>query len=199
MGSHLTKYTHTPVDIKARVCAIVIKESKEESKKRKRKSAKNKPPIKRRIFLLEDVRKLDGTLLLAHSFIYDDCIVEFSNVQVGDTIYFKDINFYAFGKPIFEHDHEFNLVYSHCIEFNSQNIDKISTNRLVTYMLPIDVGTYTYTSTYYSEEQYKQFKSYNNNLLLCRSTNDCKEYEPYNQLNTKEEFVYILKQYSEEQ
>lgn len=35
MGSHLTKYTHTPVDIKARVSAIVIKETKEEAKKKK--------------------------------------------------------------------------------------------------------------------------------------------------------------------
>lgn len=193
MGSHLTKYTHTPVDIKARVSAIVIKETKEEAKKRKRKSAKNKPAVKRRIFLLEDVRKLDGKLLLAHSFIYDDCIVEFSNVQVGDTIYFKDINFYAYGKPIFEHDHEFNLIYSHCIEFTSENIVEVSSNKTVTYMLNVGVGTYVYTALYYSEEQAKSFKSYNCDVMVCRHLKDCSEYEPYNQVDTKEEFVYILK------
>ena len=196
MGSHLTKYTHTPVDIKARVSAIVIKETKEEAKKRKRKSAKNKPPIKRRIFLLEDVRKLDGTLLLAHSFIYDDCIVQFSDVQVGDTIYFKDINFYAFGKPIFDHDSEFNLVYSHCIEFTSENIEEISSNRTITYMLHIGVGTYVYTATYYSEEQAKLFKNCNSDVMVCRHLKDCSEYEPYNQISTKEEFVHILNLYA---
>lgn len=169
--SHLTKYTHKPISVKARVIGIFIKENKQEQKKRKRKSDRNKPPIKKRIFILEDVTSLSGEPLLSHSFIYDENINEFQDIKHGDSILFNDINFFAFGKPEFEHDSTFQLEYSHTIEFNSTNIKNILTDNTNKYAFKIpNTNKIILLDRAFDMSLYKTYRDINQGVSIITNT-----------------------------
>lgn len=191
--SHLTKYTHKPISVRARVIGIFIKEKSSEARKRKRRSQHNKPPIKRRVFILEDVYSVTGISLLEHSFIYDENVDEFKDVKPGDTITFEKVNFYAFGKPDFEHDGMFQLEYSHNIEFTSENIRSISTDATNKYML-IDKAlnkVYLYPEKF-DMQKYKILRNLNESITVITNTDVWKDLYKF-EIVSESKFVALAK------
>ena len=193
--SHLTKYTNKPVSVKARVIGIFIKETSAQAKKRKKKSLKNKPPVKRRVFILEDVTSMSGQSLLSHSFIYDENMYEFKNVKPGDSIIFNQVNFYAFGKPDFEHDSTFQLEYSHNIEFTSKNIREIVTSESNKYIFKIPgTNKAVCLESRYNENKYKTFRGINQGVSVITNTDLWKNSYDLENVN-ESQFMKIIKEY----